>query len=301
MHLNIDHIADIIVKHIQGKCTDAELQELDRWAKSDPRHETLLQELLDSEKTKARLRTLKEFDADMAWQKLIDQGVVQGEPVRRFAWRSMLSAAALLLFGTLSFLFWWDRQPAKPEEVLQRVVETAHPKYKNDVLPAIEGATLITAEGEAISLSETITVQEDGVVRNESNDAIANLEQADALVYNELVVPQTNYFSFQLSDGTKVWINANSRLSFPSRFAGDERKVRLLEGEAYFEVAKRQHQPFIVETSKANVRVLGTQFNVRNYKNSFATTLAEGSVEVYNDTQLQKLSPNQKAFFKSET
>lgn len=299
MSQNIDHIATLIVKHIQGLHSAEEAEELNRWAKSDPRNALLLEDLLHSSNIRQRVSILKDFDTDVAWQKLVDQGVVQSTKKKRIPWKSMISAAALLLFVGLWIQHWRDREPTPRETAKHRVVDIVHPKYKNDVLPAVEGATLITASGETITLSETIKVQDDGSVLNESENTITRLEE-NVPVYNEIVVPQTNYYSFQLSDGTKVWINANSRLSFPSKFMGLERKVRLIEGEAYFEVAKKQNQPFIVETTKASVRVLGTCFNVRNYKNTFTTTLAEGSVEVFNEKDLQKLRPHQKAFFSSE-
>lgn len=299
MSQNIDHIATLIVKHIQGLHSAEEAEELNRWAKSDPRNALLLEDLLHSSNIRQRVSILKDFDTDVAWQKLVDQGVVQSTKKKRIPWKSMISAAALLLFVGLWIQHWRDREPTPRETAQHRVVDIVHPKYKNDVLPAVEGATLITASGETITLSETIKVQDDGSVLNESENTITRLEE-NVPVYNEIVVPQTNYYSFQLSDGTKVWINANSRLSFPSKFMGLERKVRLIEGEAYFEVAKKHNQPFIVETTKASVRVLGTCFNVRNYKNIFTTTLAEGSVEVFNEKDLQKLRPHQKAFFSSE-
>ena len=86
---------------------------------------------------------------------------------------------------------------------------------------------------------------------------------------------------FALPDGTKVWLNALSKLEFPSRFSSDLRKVQL-EGEAYFEVSSSASWPFEVISSEDTVRVLGTHFNIKNYKNeeSFIVTLLEGKVGV---------------------
>lgn len=300
MALKVDNISEIIVKYIKGKCTDQELNELDRWVKSDPRNKTLLENLLDSKRTREKLRILNKFDVDKAWERVLRDGVVSATPRRLISWPRLAMAMGLLLFGGIAFLYMKKNQPKEDNFIETRVVNSTNPKYKNDVLPAIEGATLVLANGDQIALSEAISVQEDGSVLNENSDRIADLEIADEPIYHELVVPQTNYFSFQLSDGTKVWVNANSKLSFPSRFIGDERKVRLIEGEAYFEVAKREGKPFIVETSKANVKVLGTQFNVRNYQNNFTATLAEGKVEVYTENSSQELKPMQKAYFRSD-
>ncbi|NGM90337.1 FecR family protein, partial [Parapusillimonas sp. SGNA-6] len=175
------------------------------------------------------------------------------------------------------------------------IVASANPKYKNDILPAIEGATLLLANGEKVALSGEVTIEENGHILNADNNTIVELSESTEVIYHELIVPQTHFFSFKLADGSKVWVNANSKLRFPSRFIGDSRHVYLIEGEAYFEVEKNENQPFIVETAKANIKVLGTRFNVRNYQDDFTTTLAEGKVQVYNDDNSLDLKPRQKS------
>ena len=84
-----------------------------------------------------------------------------------------------------------------------------------------------------------------------------------------------------LADGTKVWLNSASRLIYPQSFMGKERRV-VLSGEAFFDVAHDAERPFIVETGKCNMEVLGTKFNVEGYsdKDDFEVTLMEGSVRV---------------------
>ena len=99
------------------------------------------------------------------------------------------------------------------------------------------------------------------------------------VVAQELSVPAGQRAHILLPDGSKVWVNAASTLSYPSVF-GDERRVKLT-GEAFFEVAKG-NKPFIVSTGKVDVKALGTQFNVFNYpKEELAVALLEGSVRIY--------------------
>lgn len=99
--------------------------------------------------------------------------------------------------------------------------------------------------------------------------------------------------SWVLSDGTKVWLNADSRFEFPSKFVGQERCV-YVEGEVYFEVAKDVSHPFVVTTKQAKVRVLGTSFNVRAYPDEiYRTTLLEGCVEVLYKKDVVKLQPHE--------
>jgi ferric-dicitrate binding protein FerR (iron transport regulator) len=94
------------------------------------------------------------------------------------------------------------------------------------------------------------------------------------------VVPRGGQYQLILTDGTQVWLNAASYLRFPVEFTGEQRIVEL-EGEGYFEVAKDAARPFIVRTRPADVRVLGTHFNVCAYPaEDWKTTLLEGKVEV---------------------
>lgn len=113
-------------------------------------------------------------------------------------------------------------------------------------------------------------------------------------VTQELSVPAGQRAHIVLPDGSKVWVNAGSTLTYPSIF-GEERRVKL-NGEAFFEVAKGT-LPFIVSTGKVDIKALGTQFNVFNYPSEELTVaLLEGSVRVYHPEQEQQgvlLSPEQ--------
>lgn len=115
---------------------------------------------------------------------------------------------------------------------------------------------------------------------------------------NLLTVPRGMNKQITLADGTRVWLNAESRLEYPATFEGHRRRVVHLEGEAYFKVAKDAAHPFIVETGLLETQVLGTSFNVRVYSPEDAqVTLSEGSVKV-SDARHKKtllLTPGQNA------
>lgn len=115
-------------------------------------------------------------------------------------------------------------------------------------------------------------------------------------------VPAGQRAELILADGTKVWLNSLSTLTFPGSFNGDIRNVKL-DGEGYFTVTKNAEQPFIVETNKCNVKVLGTEFNVMAYATDslWETALLEGSVEILRPgttTSGMKLEPNTMASLK---
>ena len=123
---------------------------------------------------------------------------------------------------------------------------------------------------------------------------------------NTLVIPYGNHSVITLSDGSQVWLNAGSRLIYPSEFTYKTREVYLV-GEAYFEVQKNEKQPFVVKTSDIEINVLGTHFNVSAYPEdlSIQTVLAEGSVEInsLNSGRAQRnivLEPGQMGYFQKQ-
>ncbi len=107
------------------------------------------------------------------------------------------------------------------------------------------------------------------------------LHAPSLLAYNEIHTPSGLRSVFELPDGTKVWLNGNTKIKYPMAFAGNERRVEL-EGEAYFEVAKNKKKPFIVDIGKLRVKALGTAFNCMAYPGDdiVETTLTEGSVKI---------------------
>lgn len=116
---------------------------------------------------------------------------------------------------------------------------------------------------------------------------------------NTVEVPKGGHVSLTLSDGTKIWLNAQSKLIYPSHFTGKNRHV-YLEGEGFFEVVRNEKSPFIVNSPLLDIRVLGTVFNVKAYLDeSTAVTLAKGKVEVLIDA-LEKtitLQPNEQVLY----
>lgn len=126
-----------------------------------------------------------------------------------------------------------------------------------------------------------------------------NLPEGEPQTCNEVVVPRGRRVSLLLSDGTKVWLNAGSRFSYPSVFSGKCRTVRL-EGEGYFEVARDSASPFIVQSSVLDIRVLGTKFNVKAYRDEPSRiVLEEGAVEVStrDNTSTQKMAPRDEVVY----
>lgn len=120
--------------------------------------------------------------------------------------------------------------------------------------------------------------------------------EEELLAMQKITVPAGQRINLELSDGTVIWLNSRSTIQYPASFVGKNRTVHL-NGEAYFEVAHNTQKPFIVETNKGNVEVLGTKFNLEAYadNNSFVTSLMEGSVKVTSGTKELLIKPHEMA------
>ncbi|WP_321516795.1 FecR domain-containing protein [Marinifilum fragile] len=130
----------------------------------------------------------------------------------------------------------------------------------------------------------------------------SNEGKLDRNEYHKINVPRNGEYYVVLSDGTKVWVNADSQIGFYSRFE-DKKRIVELQGEAYFEVAKDENRPFIVKTNNIDVRVLGTHFNVKAYTNEdyTYTTLSEGKVVLKMGEQKAELIPDQQIVLNNQT
>ena len=115
-----------------------------------------------------------------------------------------------------------------------------------------------------------------------------------------MTIPRGGQFTVQLSDGTKVWLNSETKIKYPISFVdGNTRRVELIYGEAYFDVSSstdHKGSKFMVLNKSQEIEVLGTEFNVKAYRDEdfVYTTLVEGSVHVNLDNTTQELLPNQK-------
>jgi len=160
---------------------------------------------------------------------------------------------------------------------------------KHDADPGGNKATLTLADGSKISLTDASNgqiAQQAGVkiTKNENGQLVYTIAESGKkeIDYNTITTPRGGEYQINLPDGTKVWLNAASSVTFPTSFANAKNRKIKLTGEAYFEVFKNKNLPFIVVTDKQEVEVLGTHFNVNSYEDEkdTRTTLLEGSVQV---------------------
>lgn len=165
--------------------------------------------------------------------------------------------------------------------------------YASDAAPGSNKAILVLANGQKISLSDihngdvakeaglSITKTADGqLVYNIVDDKSDGATKEDT--FNTIETPKGGVWQIKLPDGSSVWLNAASSLTYPISFAKGKKRMVELKGEAYFEVSKDKDHPFVVKTAKQEVEVLGTSFNINSYadESEVKTTLLEGSVRV---------------------
>lgn len=171
-------------------------------------------------------------------------------------------------------------------------------------------AKLILSDGNKINLigdESKIEYNVEGKLVVNQKDTVNNLTKISPGESNQLIIPYGKSSSVKLSDGTQVYLNAGSMLSYPTVFTGKTREV-FLTGEAYFEVAHDSHKPFDVVTKELVIRAVGTSFNVSAYKEdlNIETILLEGKVIIReNAFKLRKneivLKPNEMALFRKES
>ncbi|AMR33155.1 hypothetical protein A0256_17895 [Mucilaginibacter sp. PAMC 26640] len=219
-------------------------------------------------------------------------------------WTKLAAAAVVMFFlsvGVYQLLF------TKTVEHHYAIKPASRPQH--DALPGSNKAVLTLTNGKTIVLDNaqngTLAKQGETVV-NKTNDGqlVYNASIAgkadEPVAINTITTPRGGQYQIKLPDGTQVWLNSASSLKFPTRFSGDSRNVEIT-GEAYFEVFKNPLMPFKVKTSRAEIEVLGTHFNIMDYTDEsvMKTTLLEGAVNVITGTSSKKLKPGQQAQIKT--
>lgn len=206
------------------------------------------------------------------------------------------AAVILFLFGIGTYLFYNHfNRPADSAFGLNKPPQP-------EIVPGGNKAVLTLADGQKIILDSAAdgSVLQQGsaqVIKISAGQLLYQKNIGTAVGYNTISTPKGGQYQVLLPDGTRVWLNASSSVTFPTTFVAGQRLVKIT-GEIYFEVAKNTQKPFIVDVNgKLSVEVLGTSFNVNSYadEENIKTTLLEGSVKVIKAGEATVLSPGQQA------
>ena len=293
-----EHIARLIFLHVQGMTDNAQEKELNEWRSVSPRHEELFQRMLSSEHVEKSIsRFVKtEEEEERGWRQL-QQKARSGRSVRKIKWFPYAAAIVLILSVGGVFYFSGDKEQT---EIL--------PIAKNEVQVPGSRAVLILPDGRKVDLENEVLrsdlAQSDSLLLVSARSLkYRDIDSPDTTeIFHTLEIPRGGEYLLALSDGTMIYLNSESTLSFPVKFQGKERKV-YLTGEAYFKVAKNTEHPFVVTAGELEVLVTGTTFGVRAYKDEkdIQTTLESGQVTVRVEGKSVKLVPNKQVLFNKST
>lgn len=286
-----------ISRVLSGEASDAEREAVDGWLNASEENKRLFERLQEEGLLARKVRIYQTIDKQAAFNEFLKEKAMLEERRRRLRFGRVLKYAAILILPLLVGGVYLLNQLLFEEKKELDIVTVISHGERRAVLHLSDGST-VDLNKSNVMLNERngmlISSKDSGLIYQNGID-----DNTKELIYNTLDVPTKGEFYMQLSDGTKVWIGARSRLKYPVNFKGKTREV-YLEGEAFFDVAKNPDKPFIVKTKDFSVRALGTSFNVMNYADDDFShaTLKTGKVEVTADKQKMLLEPGEQAFYK---
>lgn len=286
-----DNLIELAEKVAAGVATEDELAQFNAWYQS-------FQEDGDNW-PESELKAKAKIEAAML--RTIEDRIQHRPENRPQLWFRQIAAAAVIMLIASGVVYWLGQSFGASEKDIPLVIN-------NDVEPGMETAILTLGDGSQIILDEA----ESGLIALEGATAVEKTSeglisyQADQngngkdapVVYNTISTPRGGKYKVLLPDQTEVWLNALSSIRFPTRFEDDFREVEI-SGEVYFDVTRNLTQPFLVRSEGQTIKVLGTKFNVKAYKDDgfYQTTLIEGAVSVETDTEQLVIKPGQQAIY----
>ncbi|MGF7079295.1 FecR family protein [Mucilaginibacter sp. UYCu711] len=280
------NIQDLLEKFRKGTINADELVMLENW---------YLQWQPESAAVSAEeLEAIKEG----VWQAIQPQA----KPfVSKVLWPRIAAAASVLLILSVSIYYFTNtNQPKQKAVVVKQVIPDVKPGGNRAMLTLANGQQIVLTDVKNGKLAEQgdITIDKTADGRVVYAPLSAQMNAPGKLLYNTMTTPRGGQYNLTLSDGTRVWLNAASSITYPVTFIGNERRV-VVNGEAYFEVAHNADKPFKVESFNQEITVLGTHFNVKSYDDDggISTTLLSGSINLKNihSGEAKLLAPGQQA------
>jgi len=268
------YIYQLISREILFELNDLEKDELQVWLSESDENVVLYEKLISESNINAYHHERNQISLKANW-KAVEKAIA---PKRRINMYCVVGyAAAVLIFFSFVSVYY----------LLNKKIDNHHQELAHQVIkPGSHSAQLILADGDKIDLSNKASnkhIKFDGGVVDRDSAVVKYSKKDTSKVerFNTIIVPRGGEYNLQLCDGTIVYLNSKTILKYPVSFVGKLRVV-YLEGEAYFKVAKNKKLPFIVKSKYMDVRVTGTEFNIKAYNEDkhIQTTLVEGGVDV---------------------
>jgi ferric-dicitrate binding protein FerR (iron transport regulator) len=284
----------LIVKYLNRSISEDELLILER-ALLKKSNRILLKEMVEIN----YLSTTKEINHDNEIQNILRK--IKRKKSQSINKRTyyLKYAAVFITFLGLGYLYFDSSSNSEK-------TSNEHMVQQPEILPGSDKAILTLGDGSEISLVKGHDYESINSKSNGEEIVYNPNPSVDKLSYNYLTVPRGGQFTLQLADGTKVWLNSDSKLRYPVTFiSGQDRTVDLIYGEAYFDVSpssKHLGAGFKVVNNQQEVDVLGTEFNIKAYKDEVNTytTLVEGKVTINYSGKNIRLKPNQQSIIDSK-
>lgn len=281
----------LIQNSLSSELSADERIELEAWLQSSPENQQTYERIRNKQKIAGKLEFYRRTDMEKDWE-IIRRSTLSF--TRRRLYRRWMSYAAVFA-GVIGIAVIFMQREKTEQSAFVNVAATT-----DTIRPGSKQAYIELVSGEKITLGETekglVKNIQGGVLKEEQEGLVmvADNSVKTTLEYNRIVVPRGGEYQLTLADGTKVWLNSDSKLEFPVAFIGGERRVRL-QGEAYFQVKRNEKMPFRVEVNRMEVAVLGTSFNIHAYGALMRTTLVEGAVAVKVEGNTVRLTPGEEA------
>ncbi len=291
--IKVEHIAFLLYKELEGNLSEAEAIELQRWGAENPEHEKFLEEIMDEDKFADMLKMHhpenKKAIRESILKKIEGQLEFKVVPLyRRSFFRIAVAACIALLVIAGGYFIFFDKRSTKTDIA----------KMEDIKAPTSDKAVITLADGKVIAVDSLTSYSQGSVQVTRTKDGkIIYTGFGSEVTFNTLTNPRgSKVIDITLADGSHVWLNAGSSITYPVSFAGNERKVSMT-GEGYFNVAHNAAKPFTVSKGNMNVTVLGTEFNVNAYddEEDIKVTLLKGSVKVQHGNESSLLQPGQQA------
>ncbi len=279
----------LIVKKINNTLTEKEKEIFDAWYNESPKHRDYFHQVEEN-----YLKGHGGIAVQKGWRQVSYK--IDKKKKRQAGFKYAAAIAILLAIGSL----WFFNTEDGKVQVMEQPSEVS---VKDDIEIGTDKATLTLEDGSQIAL-EKGNSYETGKASSNGEQLVYKGGQAPSektIPHNVLTIPRGGQFFVALADGTKVWMNSETQLKYPVSFVPNEtREVILAYGEAYFEVSpstEHNGSRFIVHTDGQQVEVLGTEFNIKAYKEEteIATTLVEGKVAIGIGGESQNLDPGQQS------
>jgi transmembrane sensor len=295
---NSFEIAELIFRLIRNEITTEEKEILDQWLAEKPENIELLENITNEENINNKMSIYMSYDKQKAWDRINNTINLTRQNQKVFVLRILKYAAAILFPFIIGGY------------ILLHITNKNKLSDFSQIKTGTQKACLILESGQAISLGDQVQkkiisgsvstiIDTNNTLSYEKKTVLFEEKQE---IFNTLQTPQGGEYNLILADGSRIWLNAASEIKYPVSF-NDTVRMIYLKGEAYFEVAHNESQPFIVVTNNIEITVLGTSFDVMAYndESKVKTTLVQGNVmietiaeSIYNRKEVH-LQPGQQA------